>query len=384
MVEQFWDYYEQGSQQQEQQWEENLQLAEFQPRVEIVNLQHDVENGKKYNESIKNVWEKEIDIFNRVFMISPWNTSFFIDKVKQIQLENIDYVDRTDWVISEQTLKIIYTEVYYYEKEKTDFPFSFDEKTIIEKKINDYLNSIVEWTGVEKEPESNLESKLEDSNFDKDLFIEKRKDEIEQEMILYNQNPKAIFSKSKLNILTNKNYFASIKWKKWIIFDNSPIDNEQKKFISKWLDETSFNDTLAEWENRIFVSKINWKVALRFYIDWKLYLSTLVSPWILKKPTDQNIYSWVHNTHKHHISSDYPEKDVEKWIMRDWWAIMPYAVSLANGIWIHGSDSEINWKLQSHWCIRTPLYYAKEIYEKVNEIQESWETITIDTRWIYN
>jgi hypothetical protein len=352
-------------------------------------LQTDIENVRKYNESIKKVWEKEIDIFNRVININSWDYRTFVDKVSKIQSDN--WLNIT-WIIDENTLKIIYTEFYYYERENAWFPLSEKEKAELNQKINSYLDIIITEVKTEKTQniveqwETNLEN---DSNRDEQKIKEElklKKTEIKQEMSDYKeQNDKAIFDDSKLNFNTWKNFFSSITWKKWkIIFDNSPVLDESKKYISKWLDNMDFNDNIEQWDNKIIISNIEWTSILRFYINGDLHLATIVSPWLEEKPTEQNTYPAKHRLEMYHVSSDYPEKNEKKWIMVDWWAIMPYAVHLTWWYWIHGSDSEIDGKFHSHWCIRTPLYYAKEIYDKIDEIQSNWWKVIIDTTSIYN
>lgn len=85
---------------------------------------------------------------------------------------------------------------------------------------------------------------------------------------------------------------------------------------------------------------------------------------------------------KHHYSTEYPKVDIKKKIFEKWWAVMPYAVHIDWKEWIHWSDWTINGNLASHGCIRTPLFYVKEIHEKVKEL---WiENVLIDTTWIYS
>ena len=133
-------------------------------------------------------------------------------------------------------------------------------------------------------------------------------------------------------------------------------------------------------ETKIIVEKLDDKKILRFYVEWKLFLATYVSPWTLWHRTPKVKTKWKNKPDKYHTSSEYPEAEKKKnWVKG--WAVMPYAVHVDGWVWIHGSDGRINGQLQSHWCIRTPLFYVKEIYEKVKEL--GIDTVTIDTTGIY-
>jgi hypothetical protein len=81
------------------------------------------------------------------------------------------------------------------------------------------------------------------------------------------------------------------------------------------------------------------------------------------------------------VSGDVTEKDDS---LKNWGSIMPYAVNIVWWFWIHWSWDKVDWKLHSHWCVRTPTYYVKEIYDKVNEIQFRGDKVIINTLWIYN
>ncbi|MFA5917855.1 MAG: L,D-transpeptidase [Candidatus Gracilibacteria bacterium] len=85
---------------------------------------------------------------------------------------------------------------------------------------------------------------------------------------------------------------------------------------------------------------------------------------------------------KHHYSTEYPKVDIKKKIFEKGGAVMPYAVHIDGKEWIHGSDGTINGNLASHGCIRTPLFYVKEIHEKVKEL--GIENVLIDTTGIYS
>lgn len=303
----------------------------------------------------------------------------FVNEVKKIQSES--GLPET-WIIDEETLKAIYLNVYQYKDELIqDSRFYF-----VRDKILRYLKADISseetietqektnpWKIQESSPKISKTETTDEPNEDFNQFLKQRESEIKWEM-------KGEF---RSNFLLVRNYFASSKK-----FNNEPIGSENTKFISKGIDRSLFkNDNPKEhnkYWNSIFISKLAWKVVLRFYINSELHLSTIVSPW-KEKPTKDDFYSWKHTTDIYHKSNLYPtlEENQKKWINKVWWAIMPYAVFLADWIYVHWSDSPIDWNYQSHGCIRTPTYYAKEIFDKVNEIQSSGETVTIDTRWIY-
>lgn len=326
----------------------------------------------------------EIYTFKRLLWLN--SSVDFVKKVKEIQKLNWFNEDEQDWIINVKTLKVIYKTIYEQNPEIMSIPLikgkyielfwnTFKKEDVSKNKI---LVDEKNWEIVDETEKPVVELQSWEIEKTDETFInpEQRRKEIEEQIRQW----KAWIH---FDIITWKNYFANVIARKWkIIFDNSPSINEKDKsnFISKDLAWVEFNDKIDESKNQIFVSKIDkvWKTVLRFYIKWQLHLSTIVSPWLPKKPTDQDFYSWKHSRDIDHISSEYPKTKESKW-----WAVMPYAVALANWIWIHWSADKIDWNYHSHWCIRTPTYYAKEIFEKVNELQEHWEKVIIDTRWIY-
>lgn len=122
-------------------------------------------------------------------------------------------------------------------------------------------------------------------------------------------------------------------------------------------------------ENIIMFYNISWKSVISLYLNWKLQLASYISAWTQGNRTPKVKTFWERETSKYYVSRTYK------------WSVMPYAVHVYKWIFIHWSDSKINWYWHSHWCIRVWLYYIEEIFRIVNEY---WiKNIEIDTNWIY-
>jgi hypothetical protein len=183
--------------------------------------------------------------------------------------------------------------------------------------------------------------------------------EIYQEMLWYRNIKWSLHS--ELDIFNMNDYYGNNLW----VNKEGTLINEN--IINKI--PYSLNDK----KNKIIISQLRWKNILSFYVKWDLYLATYVSPWSLWHKTPKLYTTGKTHPDKYHISSEYPKKT-------HWWAIMPYAVHIDGRVWIHGSPSTINGKWASHGCIRVPLFYIKEIYEKVKKIWKG--NVIIDTRQV--
>ena len=181
----------------------------------------------------------------------------------------------------------------------------------------------------------------------------------------YPMNRKIVWynDKKELNNLTHKNIY-------WY---NLP-KNVPGSFIQQWLENITFPDNISWNEPQIFISKIWWKVVLRFYIDWRLNTACYVSPWsnIKGRRTPENIYISERDLDVDHISRGTKRE----------WAVMPYAIHITWWIRIHGSTWIINGHPRSHWCIRTWLFFIKNIYDTLYS-RWLWKDVKINTRGIY-
>lgn len=278
----------------------------------------EIKDSEKYEKSISSVWKKEVDFFTTFFSISD-NTDDFINKIKSLQKEFGFPIKSQDWVLWPATLKQIYLEYY--------------------SKNQDKLDEITK----------------------KRLFIY-------NEMLWYSKHPKALYR--NLNVFSKNTYYGKDVWlnKEWTLINENLF----------W----KVPDSIDKKINKIIVSKIDGKNVLSFYVDGKLYIATYVSPGLLDHQTSMLKTIWKNYPDKYHYSSEYPEINIEKKIFKKWWAVMPYAVHVDWSVWLHWSDWPINGNPESHGCVRTPLFYMKELHEKVIEL---WiNNVLIDTTRIYS
>ncbi len=266
------------------------------------------------SQSIKVSGKTEVNFFKSFFWI---NDKEFEQKVKEIQRKFSH--DEIDWVIWGVTLRDIY--LNYYAKDTNKL------SPEIKRRLSMH-NELISWY----------------RNLDK-----KRR-----------ENWKRVYYE-KLNVFSKNTYY----WWSWGF-------NKSWTFINEDLFD-KVSHTISSKDNRIIVSNLNWQKVLRFYVWWKLYLATYVSPWLQNHKTSRYLKTWVFNPAKLYFSRSYPKPN--------WWAVMPYAVHIEKWIWLHWSDWRINWKPASHGCVRVPLFYQKEIYEKLREFWV-WNVI-FDTRNIY-
>lgn len=269
-------------------------------------------------DSINSSWKEEVSFFIDFFGMG--NYFQFEQKVKEIQEK---YNLKQDCILWGETLKQVYLNYYKWEK----------------KKLPDFI--------------------LYRLNIYKEMSLYKSK------------NEKALVE--KLNIFKHETYYWRWKW-----------ENIKNTFINENL-EWKVRKNLGNWKNTIIFSQIDWKSVLTFYEKWNLLIATYVSPWTTNwHSTPKWVFKWERNLDMYHISSTYPKwkwKTKEEIIKNSWGAIMPYAIHVVGDVRIHWSDWQINWDPQSHWCIRAPLFYIRELHMKVEKIWK--DNISIDTRNIY-
>lgn len=201
------------------------------------------------------------------------------------------------------------------------------------------------------------------------------------------ENPNNMFDQNHINEC--KEEMHNYPWSRWI----SPMRSDKRSlnniwykelywyklpknvswtFIQEWLENFDFNDELNTERAQIFVSNINGKTVLRFYLDWVLQTATYVSVWTRKHKTSRWNFTSNNYLDKYHTSSNSEYR----------WAVMPYAIHVVWWIRIHGSTWIINWYPRSHWCIRTPLFFVKSIYDMIED-NNLWNNIRININNIY-
>ncbi len=278
------------------------------------------ENIKKYTQSLQFIGKREMELFLKFFQISETNPTFvddFIVLVKKLQTELWINQKKFAWIITSVFLEKLYKN--YYLKN----PDLLDQENI--KRWNIY-----------------------------------------QEMLGYKGKKWALFH--SLNVFSYNDYYGMNVW-----------INQYGTFINEHL-VWKIPQSLWNKQHKILISQINKKKVLSFYVAWELYLATYVSPWLLDHKTPKLQTTGKISPDKYHTSSEYPEA-VKSKNKQKWWAVMPYAVHIDGWVRIHGSPWTINGNPASHGCIRTPLFYVKEIYDKVSQLW--YKNISIDTRWIY-
>lgn len=155
-------------------------------------------------------------------------------------------------------------------------------------------------------------------------------------------------------------------------------------FISKY---PEFKKDIWILQTVIIVRKLeNWKFVLWYYKNWNLFLATHVSPWKI---------SWAKNktkkdkkTGKTYTISIPGWGNTLEWVYKinksEWFKFkrsnkfesspMPYSIQIHWWFFLHHGPGA-DWSKRSHWCVRVPWFYQKELYDNV----ENGTTIII--RW---
>lgn len=263
--------------------------------------------NKKIELTKKIIWENETNFFFDFFKIN--NNKTYYEVTKEIQKK---YWLKEDWIIWEETLKVIY--------------------------MNYYRNTDIENLPLEIQNRIHIYNEM--------LWYKSHEWKKSQYWLLYPTELPDIF---------NSNYYywvwlqENINW--------TYLNQELIQFVHKEIEES--------W-NISVLFKYKWKYAVAVYIDKKIELLSYVSP------GNENIDWWV-KTKKWFFETKYADKYYISWAKdsiiktKDWlkWAIMPYALHIT--WWIYAHAWYVNWEKRSHWCIRLPIYYAKwlyDIYEK--------------------
>lgn len=282
------------------------------------NINESYDNLKKLQRSSYLIWKIELDNFCNFFELSDCNNpNEFVNKVEELQK---NFWINQDWILWPNTLKNIYLNYYLNNQNKLSYETS--------KKLKIFLE--LEW---------------------------------------YNEVKWAM--NSRLNVFEKNTFY----WKKlWANIPWTYINENLADLVPKYIDDE---------KNIIKFLNINWKSVLAFYVFWELAVATYWTPWLPNSyPTPKLLIHWDRDPDLLHVSNSYPKIKNSEWeIIKEWWAVMPYAVHVHKGIRIHWSDSTINWRPHSHWCIRVWLYYIEHIHELVTIIWK--ENVVIDTRWVY-
>lgn len=209
---------------------------------------------------------------------------------------------------------------------------------------------------------------------------------------IYNQDKLTPESKNRISIYLDMEKYKYVSWAKsssFNVFNNNTYfwDDLWVNLPWTYINEQLVNKiphTISENVNKIIFSNINGKTVLAFYVNWKLELATFATPWENNnKHSSPKIYTtWKLSPDMLHTSSEYPEsKNINGIMTQKWGAVMPYAVHIDWWVWIHWSDSKIDWFDHSHWCIRVPLFFQEFIYRKVKSLW--YQNVIIDTRNVY-
>lgn len=145
-------------------------------------------------------------------------------------------------------------------------------------------------------------------------------------------------------------------------------------FIAKY---PEFKKDTWTSQTAIIVKKLeNSKFALWYYKGWELFLATHVSPgkvsWA-KNKIKKNKITWE----KYEISIPWWDNTIE-WIYRinksEWFKFkrsnkfesspMPFSIQISWWFFLH-HGTNADWIKRSHWCVRVPWLYQRELYDNV-------------------
>jgi len=259
-------------------WSKSLEV-----NTEVNNVKLNVDKALLDNKllviwkSINIIWNNDFLFFINYYNID--NEKTFEMKVMEIQSKNWLKVD---WIIWNNTLKVIYLNIY---------------------------------------------SKESSSNLNQDVITRLN---IYNEMEWYKSHPwkNSKFWKlypSKVPDIFDKNYYYWI----WL------WENIKGWFINKELSWLFYESIDFKW-NISMLQKVNWKFAVALYVDWTLKLLSYTSPW------NPNITWWI-KTKLWVFTSEREDKYYISWakssISRSWnrltWAIMPYSVHVQKWVHVH-------------------------------------------------
>jgi len=145
-------------------------------------------------------------------------------------------------------------------------------------------------------------------------------------------------------------------------------------FIEKYKE---FKKDIGALQTVIIVKKLeNWKFALCSYKEWELFLATHVSPW--KISSAKNKSKKDKETGKIHNIIIPGWSNTLEWVFRinksKWFKFkrsnkfesspMPYSIQITWWFFLH-HGANADWKKRSHWCVRLPWFYMKELYDNI-------------------
>ena len=265
----------------------------------IILTKKDIE--EKNNLTKKLIWFNEYKYFIDIFGLN--SKIELVKKVYSIQKNNWL---KKDWVIWEDTLKVIYLNYY---KNINNLPFW------IAKRLEVYND--MEW-------------------------YKKHKWRGTRYWKIFPWNVPNIFS---------KHYYY------WI----GKSENLEDSYVNKDL-ISLVNENIDRKNTTAVIYNRSWNFFLAVYVKWELELLTYISPWTDVIKWWMKTLTWNFKTtfsDKYHISwAKNSIKDTNNWLI---WAVMPYALHITG--WIYAHAWYVNWQRKSHWCIRLPIYYAKWLYD---------------------
>lgn len=204
------------------------------------------------------------------------------------------------------------------------------------------------------------------------------------EVIFENYNEDIIEKDENWNLLTSKKLYLEKEFVFPNIFDSLNIEfpDNLSDFLKKYPEYTK-----EIWDSITFViiRKLdNWKFAMAYYKEEKLFLATHVSPWVKSRPKNKEkkdkvtwetkivTIPWWNNSPKwvFYINKDEQFKFKKSFKFES--SPMPYAIQIYKWIFLHHGQ-DVDWQKRSHWCIRVPGFYQKLLYDNI----DSWTKIII-------
>lgn len=197
-------------------------------------------------------------------------------------------------------------------------------------------------------------------------FIQHRLD-IFNEMSRYADNPRNHHIKWLLHPTTVPNIFSKVYYF-WEIWGQNKPNTFVNQELSTYIDNWEIPYSLGVSKNTIVVSKIYGKFYLAVYLNGLLTLATYCSPWDPNQDggiiTKVGVYTIPKDKNSvYHIS--WADASVTEINGKKYGAIMPYAFNIY--WWVFWHAGIVNGERKSHWCIRTPMFYAKAIYEIIRK-----------------
>ncbi|EKE28602.1 MAG: hypothetical protein ACD_3C00040G0003 [uncultured bacterium (gcode 4)] len=265
------------------------------------------------------------------------------------------------------------------------------------------VDSTLSWNTVDLNPNTDIAK--ERATFSKKIS-EMKWTPLEMRGIFSKNSLKQFLWLNQYEVVFEKYNKDMVKYRKdWKIDDSKELYLQCEIYIPRIYDELTeyFPETLDEyinntpkirknvWNDRtlIIISKVgNWKFALAYYQQSKLFLATHVSPWDeipwfyeykKNKKTWKMTKEWIPPWHySPSWTFKLTKNDYEKFKRSRKFkaSTMPYAIHVYKWVFFHHWVN-VDWWKKSHWCIRVPWFYQEELYNNV----KSWTKIIIsDTK----